>query len=91
MTLALFYTTSFRRDCKRLKKRGADMEKLQRIVQQILEGASLDAKCRDHPLKGEFVGARNCHIDPDWVLVYAIVGEELRLIRTGSHADLFKE
>ena len=90
MTLKLIYTTAFKRDYERMKKRGADVKKLRRVIEQLEKVEVLDAKCRDHPLKGEFIKARDCHIDPDWVLIYAVVGEELRLIRTGSHSDLFK-
>ena len=90
MSLIPVYTTAFKKDFKRLEKRGADPEKLRRIIVQLLTGISLEDQYRDHPLQGVFSAARDCHIEPDWVLIYAVVENELRLIRTGSHADLFK-
>ena len=90
MSLIPVYTTAFKKDFKRLEKRGADLEKLRRIIVQLLARISLEDQNRDHPLRGKFTGARDCHIEPDWVLIYAVVENELRLIRTGSHADLFK-
>ena len=90
MSLIPVYTTAFKKDFKRLEKRGADLEKLRRIIVQLLARISLEDQNRDDPLRGKFTGARDCHIEPDWVLIYAVVENELRLIRTGSHADLFK-
>lgn len=61
------------------------------ILLLLLKGAALPPDCRDHPLKGEWKGFRDLHIEPDWLLIYRIEGEELQLARTGSHADLFDE
>jgi mRNA interferase YafQ len=87
----LCYTTAFKQDYKRLLKRGYDMAKLRRVLEQLTEAEKHPEHLQDHPLRGNYVGARDCHIEPDWVLIYAIVGDELRLLRTGTHADLFKK
>lgn len=70
-------------------KSGKDLEKLLFVVNEIAEGRQLAAKYRDHPLKGEYKGKRDCHIEPDWILIYAIEGDELVLYRTGTHSTLF--
>jgi mRNA interferase YafQ len=75
---------------KRVLKRGKDLERLLGIVQMLADEKPLPAMHRDHPLKGEYSGKRDCHIEPDWILIYAVEDEELILYRTGSHADLFR-
>ncbi|MBC8420118.1 MAG: type II toxin-antitoxin system YafQ family toxin [Desulfobacteraceae bacterium] len=82
--------TQFKRDIKRLKKQHKDFRKLKAIVQLLLEGEKLPAPTRDHRLKGTLKDCRECHIEPDWLLIYRIEGSELSLVRTGSHADLFE-
>lgn len=84
------YAASFKKDYKRLQKRGYDMEKLRRVMKSLISGEPLEERLKDHPLRGKYAGARDCHIEPDWVLIYAIVDDELRLLRTGNHTDLFK-
>jgi mRNA interferase YafQ len=81
----------FRRDAKRAEKRGKDMSKLRALVLLLLDQQQLPAKYRDHALKGEWSGMRDVHIEPDWLVIYYVEGDELHLIRTGSHADLFDE
>jgi mRNA interferase YafQ len=81
----------FERDVKRARKRGKDMEKLKAILSLLIEEKPLPPRCRDHALKGEWTGYRDLHIEPDWLLLYAIEGGELRLARTGTHSDLFDE
>lgn len=83
-------TTQFKKDVKRVLKQGKDLERLLMVVQKLAQGQALDASFLDHPLKGEFQNKRDCHLEPDWVLIYAIEDEELVLYRTGSHADLFR-
>ena len=90
MSLTPVFTTAFKKDFKRLEKRGVDPEKLRRVITLLLAGMPLEDQYRDHPLRGKFSGARDCHIEPYWVLIYTVIENELRLIRTGSHADLFK-
>ena len=80
----------FKRDIKRLKKRNKNFEKLKAIIQLLVEGEKLPPKARDHRLKGTLKDCRECHIEPDWLLIYRIEGSELCLVRTGSHADLFE-
>ena len=90
MSLTAVYTIAFKNDFKRLEKRGADLEKQRHVITLLLAGMPLEEQYWDHPLRGKFAGARDCHIEPDWVLIYTVIDNELRLIRTGSHADLFK-
>jgi len=82
-------TTRFKRDSKRAKKRGKALEKLKAVIKQLQVGPSLDPKHRDHPLTGTYSGYRECHIEPDWLLIYRIEGNNLILVRTGTHSDLF--
>jgi len=86
---SLRYTSQFKKDFKRMRKRGADMKKLQEAIEKLVNEEKLDARFKDHPLQGKFAEAHDCHINPNWILIYAIVDNELRLIRTGTHSDLF--
>ena len=84
-------TKRFQRDVKRIQKRGYDMSLLSDILKKLANGEPLPPKNRDHQLTGDFNGCRECHITPDWLLVYETVEEELilYLTRTGTHSDLF--
>lgn len=84
-------TSRFQRDLKRMQKRGYDISLLTAIIKQLAAGETLPPKNRDHPLSGEYGKCRECHITPDWLLIYEIVDTELilYLTRTGSHSDLF--
>lgn len=82
---------AFKRDVKRAEKRGKDMGKLRALLLLLIEGAPLPERYRDHPLKGEWAGWRDAHIEPDWLLIYRVAGDELQLARTGTHSDLFDE
>jgi mRNA interferase YafQ len=82
--------SQFKRDVKRLKKRHKDFEKLRIIIQLLVAGEKLLPETRDHGLKGTLKDCRECHIEPDWLLIYRIEGSELCFVRTGSHADLFE-
>lgn len=82
---------AFKRDVKRAKKRGKDMGKLRALLLLLIEGTPLPERYRDHPLKGEWAGWRDAHIEPDWLLIYRVAGDELQLARTGTHSDLFDE
>ena len=88
--LELVPTTQFRRDYKLMKRRGYDMALLESIINTLLEEKSLDARHHDHALAGRYTGLRECHIRPDWLLIYAIDREMLTLTasRTGTHSDL---
>ena len=82
-------TSQFKRDVERMKKRGKDLSKLREILEKIISGQQLEAKCRDHVLVGQYRGTRECHIEPDWLLIYELAQSEVVLIRTGTHTDLF--
>jgi len=81
--------TQFKRDVKLAEKRGKDTAKLRSLVLLLAEGAPLPPRYRDHALSGDWKHFRDCHIDPDWLLIYKIDGNDLYLTRTGTHADLF--
>ena len=85
------FTRQFKRDLKLAKKQGKDLDKLYDVIERLANGETLDEKYRDHDLKGEYEGSRECHIEPDWLLVYEIQGEVLVLMlyRLGSHSELF--
>lgn len=89
--LDLIMTGQFKRDLKRIQKRGLELELLNNVIRLLLEEQTLDEKYRDHALTGNYRGFRECHIQPDWLLIYAIDHNELILTasRTGSHSDLF--
>ncbi len=89
--LNLVVTNQFKRDLKRIRKQGKDLSMLQNILQMLVEEKDLDAKYCDHALTGNYTGFRECHIQPDWLLIYMINHQELILTasRTGSHSDLF--
>lgn len=83
----------FKHDLRLLLKRGCDMALLDHIVTLLASGKALPTKNRDHALNGVFKGCRECHVAPDWLLIYEVDGQELflYLTRTGSHSDLFKK
>ncbi|WP_294534425.1 type II toxin-antitoxin system YafQ family toxin [uncultured Rhodoblastus sp.] len=81
----------FRRDVKRALKRGKDLGKLTAAIDLLASGQPLSASYNDHPLKGDWKGWRDIHLEPDWLLLYRVEGSKLQLARTGSHADLFDE
>lgn len=84
-------STQFKRDVKRAEKRGKDLSKLRKLLLLLIERQPLPAVYRDHPLKGNWGGYRDAHIEPDWLLIYRVEGNELLLARTGAHSDLFEE
>ena len=89
--LKIVPSNQFRKDLKLAAKRGLIIQKLQYVVNVLARQELLEAKYRDHGLTGKYRGFRECHIEPDWLLVYRTNEEELELFlfRTGSHADLF--
>jgi mRNA interferase YafQ len=90
VTYRIRRTAQFKKDVKRMLKRGKDLDQLLSVVQELAEGRPLPEQYVDHPLKGQYVEKRDCHLEPDWILIYAIEDEDLVLYRTGSHADLFR-
>jgi mRNA interferase YafQ len=91
--LTLKTTTQFRKDYKLMKRRGYNMGLLQEVLQTLLEKKPLTEKHRDHGLVGNYTGFRECHVLPDWLLIYQVDRETLLLVasRTGTHSDLFKK
>ena len=87
----LRFTNKIQRNIKLMKKRGKDLEKLKTVLNLLQRGIELPAKYKDHALTGNYIGCRECHIEPDWLLVYEIINEEfiILLLTTGSHSDLF--
>jgi mRNA interferase YafQ len=89
MPLSIRQSTQFRRDIKRLQRRGMDLSRLEAVIVTLAHQQTLDDRYRDHSLIGNWKGHRECHIQPDWLLIYRVMGEELQLVRTGSHSELF--
>lgn len=80
---------AFRRDVKLARNRGKDLAKLRAVVALLTEEQPLPPRCRDHALTGDWGGFRDCHIEPDWILIYRVDGRDLYLVRIGTHSDLF--
>ena len=87
------FTSTFKKNYKLMKKRGLDISLLDEVIDLLRQGKQLEEKYRDHGLNGPYRGFRECHIKPDWLLVYLIENDilTLTLVDTGSHADIFKE
>ena len=85
-------TSQFKNYVKRADKRGKDLAKLKAVLELLIDGESLPAQLKDHPLRGNFAGSRDCHIKPDWVLIYTLSenGVHVCFERTGTHSDLFR-
>lgn len=84
-------TTQFKKDYKLARRRGLNMDHLKDVVTRLANGEPLDPRHKDHPLSGEWSGHRECHIQPDWLLIYRYENDilVLALTRTGTHSDLF--
>ncbi|MEG1447971.1 MAG: type II toxin-antitoxin system YafQ family toxin [Oscillospiraceae bacterium] len=89
--LTIRYETTFKKDYKRISKRGYDLKQLETVLEILITGAALPPKYKDHSLSGNYANFRECHITPDWLLIYHVSDSELVLCltRTGSHSDLF--
>lgn len=89
--LTVASSNRFEKDLKRIKKRGMNLDKLEKIIDLLSDQKSLPKVCKDHQLIGNFNNRRECHINPDWLLIYKIDHSQktLFLERTGSHSDLF--
>ena len=85
----IIQTNRFRRDLKRVRKRGYDLAKLGLIINLLVADQPLPARCRPHRLSGAYLGLWECHLEPDWLLVYDVSEELVELAATGTHADLF--
>jgi len=84
------YAKQFDRDLKQMAKRGKDLEKIEAVIRLICDERPLPERHKDHALKGEWRGFRDCHIEPDWILIYTVEQDEARFTRTGSHSDIFR-
>lgn len=84
------FTSAFSKDLKKIKKRGYNIDLLESVVDKLQTGEQLEPKYKDHLLTGNWKGFRECHIQPDWLLVYRIYEDKLLLVltRTGTHSDL---
>ena len=87
--MRLLTTKRFEKDLKRVKSRGKDLRKLWLVVDRLLSRRSLDARHRPHRLSGDWSGSWECHVDPDWLLIWTREVDVLVLVRTGTHSDLF--
>lgn len=85
------FTSAFKKSYKLMEKRGLDISLLDSVIDSLRQGRTLDKKYNDHALKGPYRGFRECHIKPDWLLIYLIEEDilTLTLVKTGSHSDLF--
>ena len=92
MSYEIVHTTQFRKDYKLMRKRGKDKQKLEEVLRILAAGGQLPPEKRDHALAGEYTGFRECHIEPDWLLIYCYLHKQLILVcsRTGTHSDLFE-
>ena len=87
------FTTAYKKSYKLMKKRGLDLTLLEEAIDLLRQGKQLDKRYQDHALSGNYAGFRECHIKPDWLLVYLIENDvlTLTLVDTGSHSDIFKK
>jgi mRNA interferase YafQ len=88
--LKIIYKNKFKKDVERMKRRNKNMSELKWIIDQLVAKKPLPIKYCDHSLHGDYTDCRECHIQPDWLLIYMLNQEQITLIRTGSHSDLFK-
>lgn len=89
----LKFTSAYKSSYKLMKRRGLDVSLLDEVVDTLRRGITLDEKYHDHELTGNYKGFRECHVKPDWLLIYLIEGDilTLTLVDTGTHSDLFKK
>lgn len=84
------YTSQFERDLRLQQRRGKNIAKLKDVLTALINEEPLAERYRDHPLKGNFKNRRECHVEPDWLLIYKPNGDEIIFERTGTHSDLFE-
>ena len=92
MKYEIKFTSQFKRDIKIAKKQGKDLEKLFYVIEKLAQGEVLESKYYDHNLQGNYKGCRECHIEPNWLLIYEVIDDTLILMlyRVGRHSDLFE-
>lgn len=83
-------TNQFKKDVKQAARRGLDLALLKGVLDSLIEGRSLPPEFRDHPLQGKWAASRDCHVAPDWILIYTLEMNHVRFERTGTHSDLFR-
>lgn len=93
MMCSIQFTNQFKKDLKLAKKQGKNLDKLFEVINILANGEKLDTKFKDHDLSGNYKGTRECHIEPDWLLIYEIDNNALILMlyRLGTHSELFKK
>lgn len=84
------FTSHFKKDFKKIQKQGKDEGKFETLIAKLLAAEKLEDKYKDHKLSGRFKDCRECHIEPDWLLIYQSTDGEIILVRTGSHSELFR-
>lgn len=84
------HTTKFKQDFKKIVKQGKDLHKLINIMEQLVNEENIPQVYKDHTLAGKWIGCRELHIEPDWLLIYRVLDNIIRFERTGSHSELFK-
>ena len=87
--LTIVRKSRFKKDFKKLQSSGKDLQKLAEVIRKLVNEEELSERNRDHALIGDYVDHRECHITPDWLLIYQTTETELLLVRTGSHSELF--
>jgi mRNA interferase YafQ len=90
MALVVLTTTAFEKDLRRAKRQNRDLDKLEAIVDLLQSQQELPIRCRAHRLSGNWAGHWDCHVGPDWILLYRVTESELVLVRSGSHSELFR-
>ena len=85
------FTGAFKKDRKRVDRRGNELDKLDSVMRRLANEERLEPRFRDHKLSGEWKDFRECHVAPDWLLIYRVVADEITFVRTGTHADLFSD
>jgi mRNA interferase YafQ len=83
-------SSQFKKDIKRQARRGKDMVRLKAVMDALIDEQPLPPQSRDHRLRGEWIGSRDCHVESDWVLIYTLEASHVRFERTGTHSDLFE-
>ena len=86
----IYYTTQFKKDYKKIKKQNKDITKIEFVIKELASSKVLDQKYKDHQLSGRWKEHRDCHIEPDWILIYRLTPNSIVLERTGSHSELFE-
>ncbi|HLX53000.1 MAG TPA: type II toxin-antitoxin system YafQ family toxin [Aquella sp.] len=88
--MQLTYSNQFKKDAKKAKKQHKNLDLVTEAVGMLMQNQAIPLKLRDHALSGNYIGHREMHLEPDWLLIYKINTEELRLVRVGRHSELFK-